>query len=72
MAKNPTLPTFVPVAWEEFNDKIRNCSEEVARTYVDLECKGSRRKMFVLRAHSRLNKLRADRERKELLKLIGG
>jgi len=32
--------------------------------------KSSRRKLFVLRVHSRLNKLRAHRERKELLAKI--
>lgn len=72
MTGKTALPTSVPITWEEFNSKIRNCSEEVAQAYLKLECEGRKRKMFVLRAHSRLNKLRADRERKELIKKIGG
>jgi hypothetical protein len=55
--------------WDELNAALRGTKDEAeCRRLIELELRsGAPRKMFVLRAHSRLNKLRAARERRELL-----
>lgn len=58
---NPSLET-----WVNLNATLQGCDEKTAEGLLEEERKGRKRKQFMLRIHSRLNKLRADRERKEL------
>ena len=68
-----TTKTTTPLAkaaladWISLNSFIAGADEAACRELLDAELQGKRRKMFVLRIHSRLNKVRADRERIELL-----
>lgn len=58
---NPSLRT-----WLALNDAIRDADEEQCQELLKEELKGRRRKKFIMRIHSRINKVRADRERAEL------
>ena len=58
---NPMLRT-----WPALNEALRLADEQLCQQLLKEELKGRRRKMFVKRIHSRLNKARADRERAEL------
>ena len=59
--ENPALRT-----WIALNDKLRDADEDQCQQLLDEELIGRKRKQFIKRIHSRLNKVRADRERKEL------
>jgi hypothetical protein len=50
--------------WDDLNDALRNADLSVAEALLKVET----RKQFVLRIHSRINKLRAEQERKTLLR----
>ncbi len=54
--------------WDALNEKLRHCQEKVAEQLLAEERQGRARKQFLLRIHSRLNYLRAERERRQLLK----
>ncbi len=56
-------------SWNELNDVMKNASEEVCEIILGSEKLVKRRKQFLLRIHSRLNKVRADRERMELKRI---
>ncbi len=58
---NPALKS-----WLELNDALRGANEATCETLLKEELKGRKRKQFLKRIHSRLNKARADRERREL------
>jgi hypothetical protein len=58
---NPAL-----LSWLALNDELREASEAVCKSLLDEELKGRKRRQFIKRIHSRLNKVRADRERVEL------
>lgn len=59
---NPALTT-----WDNLNGFVMETSDEaVLQKLLKEELKGRRRAQFVKRIHSRINKLRADRERGEL------
>lgn len=58
---NPALQT-----WIGLNDELRDADEDRCQELLDEELAGRKRKQFIKRIHSRLNKVRADRERKEL------
>jgi len=58
---NPALQS-----WLALNDKIREADEATCESLLKEELKGRKRKQFIKRIHSRLNKVRADRERREL------
>lgn len=64
MKKTVTNPALQ--SWLALNDTIREADEVVCQTLLDEELKGRKRKQFIKRIHSRLNKVRADRERLEL------
>ena len=53
--------------WSNLNAKLQDCDEATAAKLLKEELSGRRRKQFMLRIHSRLNKTRADRERSELI-----
>lgn len=59
--KNPVLRT-----WVALNEAMKDADEEVCNKLLKEETKGRARKQFLKRIHSRLNKVRADRERAEL------
>lgn len=52
--------------WIDLNDMLRDATEEQCQQLLKAESESKNRKAFVARIHSRLNKARADRERKEL------
>lgn len=58
---NPALQT-----WLALNDALRDADEDICQKLLKKELKGRKRKQFIKRIHSRLNKVRADRERAEL------
>jgi hypothetical protein len=64
MKKPISKPTFY--SWIVLNDKLRSADEVMCQVLLKDELKGRKRKQFIKRIHSRLNKVRADRERAEL------
>ena len=58
---NPALQS-----WLALNDFLRGTNEAACEGLLKEELKGRKRKQFLKRIHSRLNKVRADRERAEL------
>jgi hypothetical protein len=52
--------------WISLNEAIMEADEKQCQQLLKAELAGKKRKAFVLRIHSRLNKIRADRERAEL------
>lgn len=55
--------------WVALNEAMQSATEEQCLKLLAAEKKGKRRKQFMLRIHSRLNRVRAARERAELIKL---
>lgn len=62
MAK--TLPT-----WRELNEQLRDCTEDDAKRLLKLAIRVKAELRLLLRIHSRINRLRAMRERSELAKI---
>lgn len=60
------------VNWESCNDYLRNATEDEARKLLEVELHGAQRMQYVLRIHARYNKMRAARERIELIAKLGG
>ena len=60
--KNPVLKT-----WIALNDFVRTANEDQCQKLFEEEQNGRARKQFLRRIHCRLNKVRAERERNELL-----
>lgn len=58
-----------PNDWVGLNSVVMKWNEEMCVTLLKAESEGKRRIGFLLRIHSRLNKLRAHRERAELRKI---
>lgn len=59
---NPALTT-----WDNLNEFVMKTTDEsVLQKLLKEELDGRKRSQFVKRIHSRINKLRADRERAEL------
>ena len=59
--ENPALRS-----WVSLNDAIRKADEDRCNDLLQEELAGRRRRQFIMRIHSRINKVRADRERLEL------
>lgn len=59
--KNPSL-----LSWIALNAFLMQADEVACAALLKEEQRGRRRAMFLKRIHSRLNKVRADRERSEL------
>jgi len=57
--------------WISLNEFLMTATQKQAEDLLSQELVGKRRKQFVFRIHSRINKVRADNERQELLKVIG-
>ena len=62
----------VLASWNSLNAAIVSASEEDCLKLLNSEKSGRARRMFLLRIHSRLNKVRADRERLELTRAAKG
>ena len=56
--------------WVDLNKFIMKAGEQDCQKLLKIELKQRKRKIFALRIHSRLNKIRAARERKEILASI--
>lgn len=54
-------------SWNSLNSFLRTSNESDCESLLKIETEGKKRQTFLLRIHSRLNKIRADRERNELL-----
>lgn len=57
-------------SWENLNKLMSTADEEACVHVMHEEMRGKRRMMFVLRIHSRVNKLRAHREREKLRRMV--
>ena len=53
-------------SWNALNDKLRTADEAICNALIAQEKASRNRRTFIKRIHSRLNKVRADRERQEL------
>ena len=58
--------------WRDLNDYTRDCGEDDAVKLLEMEIAGQKRRQFAMRIHSRINKLRAEREREEIKVKIRG
>lgn len=65
-AKEPEIR--VPTAWTDLNEILLQSNLETSTKLLEAERTGRRRKQFMLRIHSRINKLRAADEREKLIK----
>lgn len=65
-AKEPEIQ--VPTAWTDLNEILLQSDLETSIKLLESERAGRRRKQFMLRIHSRINKLRAADERGKLIK----
>jgi hypothetical protein len=53
--------------WVAINEAMRTCTEKEALKLMEKERAGENRVRVLIRIHSRMNKLRADRERREIM-----
>jgi hypothetical protein len=57
------------LTWTQLNTELRDCIDEAAlRKMLNVEAKGPNRAQWKVRIHQRLNKLRREREKQELLR----
>lgn len=54
------------ISWVTLNRFVKDATEEECEQLLEMELGGRARRLFVNRIHSRLNKVRAERERREL------
>lgn len=59
-------------SWTELNDVLRSADEKTCQRLLAAELRGKARRQFVLRIYSRYNRVRAGRERVELLSKCDG
>jgi hypothetical protein len=65
-------PDILLGSWKMLNNVLTSIDDEnFCQQLIDLELKGKRRGMFVFRIHSRFNRLRAARERREFMEICG-
>ena len=57
---------FALKTWRSMNSYLRDADEETCIKLLEIETSGNGRLRFRKRIHSRLNRVRADRERKEM------
>lgn len=63
----PTELDATLATWTGLNDRLPKLDEPTVCALLDRERLGRNRLTFVLRLHSRLNRLRRERERRELV-----
>lgn len=61
--------TKVLRTWNSLNAALRNIDEKGCQSLLDFEKKTKRRSQILIRLFGKYNRLRADRERRELLTL---
>lgn len=59
-------------SWDILNEFLKTSDEGQCLALLKEEKTGRARKQFIMRIHSRLNRVRAQREREELKASIGG
>lgn len=52
--------------WKTLNAFVNTCSEKEAQALMKLEIKERKRMQIIWRCYSRFNRMRAERERKEI------
>lgn len=63
----PQKPTIQALeTWSALNDALRTAGEKACERLLVHEAKGKNRPTFLLRIHSRLNRVRRERERAAL------
>ena len=67
MLKKPITNPILS-SWLKLNSFIITADEKACLKLLEEEKQGRQRKQFILRIHSRLNRVRANRERRELAK----
>lgn len=67
MTKSAKKSVVVPTAWKDLNKILMTSDEATTSELLAAERAGRRRKQFLLRIHSRLNKVRAANERAQLI-----
>lgn len=60
----------VSADWAALNKQLRTANESLCCKLLKIEQLGKQRVQFLRRIHSRLNRVRAARERKELVKPV--
>jgi hypothetical protein len=71
MSKKKSVTNPALQSWVSLNDTVMNLTDEdELKKLLREELKGRKRKKFAERIHSRINKLRAEREREELAAAI--
>ena len=66
------IPVLSTGSWQELNEALSRVEDEhVCQALLNLELGGKRRKQFALRIQSRFQRLRGQRERRELLEKLG-
>lgn len=63
--KTPTIEEALH-SWHTLNAALRGCTEAYAGKLFVAEMKGERRPQMLRRIHSRINRLRAERERSKI------
>ena len=66
----PKAPSPELATWVALNEALMVGDIKLAERLLAEESKGKRRKMFLLRLHSRINRLRAQSERVALMKRV--
>ena len=66
----PKAPSPELATWVALNEALMAGDIKLAERLLAEESKGKRRKMFLLRLHSRINRLRAQSERVALMKRV--
>jgi hypothetical protein len=66
MAKKKTIKDPALMSWVSLNEALRDADLKRCTVLLSTEKNGRKRKQFLKRIHSRLNKVRADVERAEL------
>lgn len=61
-------PPSALASWRQLNEEIAKLTEQDLVQLLRLESGGRRRRMVLRRLHQRLTRLRATRERRELMK----
>ncbi len=62
------MPSAVSKDWKHLNDQLREADEGACRLLLEQELLGRSRQRYLMRIHSRLNYVRAHRERASLLR----
>jgi len=66
----PKAPSPQLATWVALNEALMAGDIKLAERLLAEESKGKRRKTFLLRLHSRINRLRAQSERAALMKKV--